>query len=69
MRGENKNEAMVLLMESLENRAFDFFCKAFSEDEQLTEGSSDYEKVKHALVDKFGRRNRPENKVRRALVA
>lgn len=69
MRVENKNETTVLLREHLKGCVFDLFYDAFAKDGQLIEEGRDYENIRQALVEKFGRNNRPEDEVRRALEA
>lgn len=53
----------------MDDRVFDFFQNAFAEDGQFTGERWDYEKFKKALVDKFGRKDLPEDNVKRALDA
>lgn len=54
-------------MEYFERRISNFFWYAFVEDRHFTEQGKDYDKVKHALVDKFGRKAR--QKVTNAMKA
>lgn len=53
-------------MKYLDGRAFEFFYDNFPEDRQLTEDGKHYEKVDQTTMNKFGKKDRPENIVRRA---
>lgn len=69
MQRRDMNETMGLLREDLADSASDFWYVALAENRQVTEEYSDYEKIKKALIGKFGRIDRPENTVKWKLEA
>lgn len=69
MQSEKKEDGTILLMERLDGRYFDFFYDMFAGHGEFTEDGTGYDKVKTAFIDKFGKRDRPEDKVRRVLEA
>lgn len=62
---QKKDEATMLLMKHLYGCAFDFCYDAFDKDRQFTEEERDYGQVRQAFVDKFGRKDRPQDELRK----
>ena len=69
MRMKSEDEKAAEIICYLEGDAFDFYYETFAQNGLLAEDAKDFDKVKHALVERFAVTEEPEDNIRRAIAA
>ena len=67
--GKSDEERASELLRYLEGDAFDFFYQAFVKNRDISADALEYQKVKKALVERFGPVGSPEDVIRYAMAA